>query len=68
MARYFKILELPITCGRTIAKTVQVDGLGDQFRPAMRAGWLAYIRTAYPDDDAPAAGPPVGQGMLFLPD
>jgi hypothetical protein len=24
-----------------IAKTV--DDLGDQFRPAMRAGWLAYI-------------------------
>ena len=49
-----------------IAKTV--DDLGDQFRPAMRAGWLAYIRTAYPDDAAPAAGPPVGQGMLILPD
>ena len=48
MVRYVKILELPITCGRTIAKTV--DDLGDQFRPAMRAGWLAYIRTAYPDD------------------
>ncbi len=25
-----------------IAKTV--DDLGDQFRPAMRAGWLSYIR------------------------
>ncbi len=49
-----------------IAKTV--DDLGDQFRPAMRAGWLAYIRTAYPDNAAPAAGPPVGQGMLILPD
>ena len=49
-----------------IAKTV--DGLGDQFRLAMRAGWLAYIRTAYPDDAAPAAGPPVGQGTLVVPD
>ena len=49
-----------------IAKTV--NDLVDQFRPAMRAGWLAYIRTAYPDDAAPAAGPPVGQGMLILPD
>ncbi len=25
------------------------DGLGDQFRPAMRAGWLAYIKNAYPE-------------------
>jgi hypothetical protein len=49
-----------------IAKTV--DDLGYQFRPAMRAGWLSYIRQAYPDNTAPAAGPPVGQGMLVLPD
>ncbi len=48
-----------------IAKTV--DDLGDQFRPAMRAGRLSYIRQAYPDDAAPAAGPPVGQGTLVLP-
>ena len=26
-----------------IAKTV--EDLGDQFRPALRAGWLSYIRT-----------------------
>ena len=45
-----------------------VDNLGDQFRPAMRAGWLSYIRQAYPDNAAPAAGPPVGQGTLVLPD
>ncbi len=31
-----------------IAKTV--DDLGDQFRPAMRAGWLSYIRQAYLDN------------------
>jgi hypothetical protein len=51
-----------------IAKTVY--DLGDHFRPAMRAGWLqvAYIRTAYPDDAAPAAGPPMGQGPLVVPD
>jgi hypothetical protein len=48
------------------AKTV--DDLGHQFRPAMSAGWLAYIRTAYPDDAAPAAGPPVGQGILVVTD
>jgi hypothetical protein len=50
----------------TIAKNN--DDLGDQFRPAMRVGWLSYIRKAYPDSDAPAAGPPVGQGTLVLPD
>ncbi len=50
----------------TIAKNV--DDLGDQFRPAMRAGWLSYIRKAYPDSDASDAGPPVGQGTLVLPD
>ena len=48
-----------------IAKTV--DDLGDQFRPAMRAGRLPYIRQAYPDNAAPAAGQPVGQGTLVLP-
>ena len=47
-----------------IAKTV--DDLGDQFRPAMRAGWLSYIRKAYPGSDAPDAGPP--EGTLVLPD
>jgi hypothetical protein len=53
------------------AITKTVDDLGDQFRdfrPAMRAGWLSYIRQAYPDNTAPAASPPVGQGTLVLPD
>ncbi len=45
-----------------------VDDLGDQFRPAMRSGWLAYIQSAYPDDASPAAGPPVRQGILVVPD
>jgi hypothetical protein len=49
-----------------IAKTV--DDLGDELRPAMRAGWLSYIHQAYPEDAAPAAGPPVGQGTLVIPD
>ena len=49
-----------------IAKTV--DDLGDEFRPAMRAGWLSYIRQAYPETADPAAGPPVGQGTLVLAD
>jgi hypothetical protein len=45
-----------------------VDDLGDHFRPAMRVNWLSYIRQAYADNAAPAAGPPVGQGTLVLPD
>ena len=49
-----------------IAETV--DALGDQFRPAMRAGWLSYIQQAYPADAQAQAGPPVPQGMLVLPD
>jgi hypothetical protein len=49
-----------------IAKTV--DELGDDFRPAMRAGWLSYIRQAYPETAIPAAGPPVGEGMLVIDD
>ena len=47
-----------------IAKTV--DDLGDKFRTAMRAGWLSYIRQAYQDNAAPAAGQPVGQGTLVF--
>ena len=33
-----------------IAQTV--DELGDNFKPAIRAGWMAYIRKAYPDGSA----------------
>ena len=46
-----------------IAKTV--DDLGDLFRPAMRAGWLTYIRHG---QRHPCACPPVGQGTVVLPD
>ena len=38
-----------------IAQTV--DELGDNFKPAMRAGWMAYIRKAHPDGRI-AVGPP----------
>ena len=41
-----------------------VDNLGDQFRPAMRAGWLSYIRRAYPEDSAADAGPVVRAGIM----
>lgn len=45
----------------------RVDDLGDQFRPAMRRGWLAYIKKTYAADvdDYDAA---MGQGELVLPD
>ena len=34
-----------------------VDNLGDQIRPAMRAGWLSYICCAYPENTADNIGP-----------
>ena len=43
-----------------------VDNLGDQFRPAMRADWLSYIRRAYPEDAAIDAGPIVGEGIFVV--
>ena len=37
---------------KSIAKSV--DNLGDQFRPAMRAGWLSYIRRVYQEEEGAA--------------
>ena len=48
-----------------IAQTV--DALGDQFRVAMRAGWLAYIKNAYPNGVA-IVTQSVGQGTLVVDD
>ena len=48
-----------------IAKTV--DDLGDQFRPAMRSRWLAYIKNAY-GAAAPAATSCKDQGTLIVQD
>jgi hypothetical protein len=31
------------------AIAMTVNSLGDEFKPAMRAGWLAYIRKTYPE-------------------
>jgi hypothetical protein len=45
-----------------------VDKLGDQFRPAMRAGWLAYIRRVYPEDGEPDASLVVGEGTFVVQD
>ena len=43
-----------------------VDNLGDQFRPAMRAGWLSYIRSAYPENAAIDICPVVGDAIGLL--
>ena len=49
-------------------RTKSVDNLGDQFRPAMRAGWLSYIRRSYPEDAADDSGPVVGEGIFVVQD
>ena len=45
-----------------------VDNLGDQFRPAMRAGWLSYIHRAYQEDAANYSGPIVVEGIFVVQD
>jgi hypothetical protein len=37
-----------------------VEALGDKFRPAMRAGWLKYIQTAYAAGNASTATSSIG--------
>ena len=44
------------------------DNRGNQFRPAMHAGWLSYIRSAYPEDAADKSGPVVGEGIFVVQD
>ena len=46
-----------------------VENLGDQFRSAMRAGWLSYIRRVYREEDGVAdVGLVVGEGALVVDD
>jgi hypothetical protein len=46
-----------------------VDNLGDQFRSAMRAWWLSYIRRVYQEEDGAAdVGLVVGEGALVVDD
>ena len=54
-----------VTKRAAIAK--RVDDLGDQFRPAMRKGWLAYIEQTYAVDPDHYDGG-IGQGDLVVPD
>jgi hypothetical protein len=44
------------------------DALGDQFRPAVRAGWQKYICNTYPDSRAVLARPAVGAGTSMVAD
>ena len=37
---------------KSIAESI--DNLGDEFRPAMRAGWLSYIRRVYRGEEGAA--------------
>ena len=48
----------------------RVDNLGDQFRLAMRTGWLAYIKKTYSAAYAASVqhGPVLGQGELVVGD
>ena len=44
-----------------------VDALSDQFKPAMRAGWMKYISQTYPSGVvAPVVA--IGEGTLVLDD
>ena len=59
------ISESPITSGRRAAIAASMDGLGDKFKPELRAAWLAYIRETYPDGPV-AAVDIMGDGMLEI--
>ncbi len=51
------------------AIAMTVNSLDDEFKPAMRAGWLAYISKTYPDGAAAAAAvDAIGEGTLVLDD
>ena len=61
------ISESPITSGRRAAIAASMDGLGDKFKPELRAAWLAYIRETYPD--GPVVEPDImGDGTLEIDD
>ena len=63
------ISESPITSGRRAAIAASMDGLGDKFKPELRAAWLAYtgIRETYPN--GPVAEPDLmGDGTLEIDD
>jgi hypothetical protein len=48
----------------SIAQTL--DNLDDAFRPAMRAGWLSYIRSVHGEEGAPGVGLNEGDNTLVV--
>ncbi len=49
------------------AIAASIDGLGDKFKPELRAAWLAYISETYPD--LPVVEPDImGDGTLEIDD
>ncbi len=52
---------------KALCNSKAVDDLGDQFRPAMRSGWLAYIKNV-DGNAAPAATSCKVQGTLVVED
>jgi hypothetical protein len=51
----------------TIAQ--EVDGLGSQFGPALREGWLKYIKATYAaQPEEVATGPSIGLGKVVVDD
>ncbi len=54
---------------KSTAIAQEIDGLGAQFRPLMRYGWLKYIKDTYAAEQAEAAiGPSFGQGKMVVDD
>ena len=56
-----------IWANKRAAIAKQVDDMGDEFRPAMRKGWLAYITKTYAADPA-VRTVSIGQGALVVAD
>ncbi len=52
-----------------VAIAQEVDGLGPQFRQALRNDWLKYIKATYAaQPDEAATGPSIGQGKVVVED
>ncbi len=49
------------------AIAASIDGLGDKFKPELRAAWLAYISETNPDGPVEATDI-MGTGMLEIDD
>ncbi len=56
-----------IWANKCAAIAKRVDDLGDEFRLAMRRGWLAYIQKTYAAASS-VHTVAIGQGELILPD